>query len=288
MTLHELLESAQLDALGLLDAEEQDAFERAFAAASPSVREQIRREQSRLCRIEAVLPDAAPPADLRRRVLSAVSAAAEAEAHADLAGAGDIVAHARGRATHAGGRRVSRLWRASAVGFAAASLIFGITTVQLRNEYTSLAQRFEDDALTNSAIAQFGADRVSSAIFDAQTARVTFAPVDPAFKGRASLWINADWDSARLFCQNLPVQPGTSYKLVALDAEGRVTREIAEFEPSGGMNATEVVVNRANDHRLALVATPKGRPASEGVTVLRTDPLSRVLAFNMATQTRVG
>ena len=47
MTTHELLELASLDALGLLDADERESFERAFRAAAPAVQAQIRREQLR-------------------------------------------------------------------------------------------------------------------------------------------------------------------------------------------------------------------------------------------------
>jgi len=52
MNTYELLEAAQLDALGLLDDAERDAFDAAFFAASPDVQAQIRREQARLVRTD--------------------------------------------------------------------------------------------------------------------------------------------------------------------------------------------------------------------------------------------
>ena len=38
MNTHELLEAAQLDALGLPDESERDSFEKAFAGAHPSIK----------------------------------------------------------------------------------------------------------------------------------------------------------------------------------------------------------------------------------------------------------
>lgn len=72
MSLQELIELAILDAMGLLDEREQASFESAFRTASPSIQAQVRREQTRLSRIEALLPDVTPPAGLRAAVLAAV------------------------------------------------------------------------------------------------------------------------------------------------------------------------------------------------------------------------
>ena len=74
MSLQEMIEMAILDAMGLLDEREQSSFESAFRAASPSVQSQVRREQTRLSRIESLLPDVTPPSGLRAAVLTAVRA----------------------------------------------------------------------------------------------------------------------------------------------------------------------------------------------------------------------
>lgn len=282
MTLHELLEAAQLDALGLLDAEEQQAFEKAFVAAAPAVRDQVRREQSRLCRLESVLPDVAPAADLRQRVLSAVAAAQAAETLSELSGSplDGATLHGTGRNGPAvlPERRVSRLWRASAVGMAAAAVVFGITTIQLRNEYTQLAKQIEDQTLMNDLVLKLGAEHVSDFIFDQSTRRVVFAPADPSFRGQATMWLNADWEKARFFAKNLPTKSGSSYRLVALDRAGKVTRQLVEFDADRGMLTHSIEVDPAADYALALIAVPKGDPTAQGQTVLTTPPLATMLA----------
>jgi len=279
MTLHELLEAAQLDALGLLDAEEQQAFEKAFAAAAPAVREQVRREQARLCRMESVLPDVAPPADLRQRVLNAVSTAQAAEALSELQS---------GRVVHMGGRdgasamperRVSRLWRAAAVGFAAATVVFGVTTLSVQDQYKTLTRQLEDQKLLNDYVVAFGSELVSGAIFDANTKRVFPTSADAGFSGRAALWYNQDWQSADFFAMNLPSAKGTTYKLVARGRDGRVTREIAEFDSGAGVISRKIVVDPKKDYALALVSVRKGRPIEEGTTVLQSQPLATALAM---------
>ena len=65
MSIQQLIELAILDAMALLDHEEQDQFDAAFRASSPAVQSQVRREQTRLAVIETLLPDVTPPAGLR-------------------------------------------------------------------------------------------------------------------------------------------------------------------------------------------------------------------------------
>ena len=77
MTTHELLELASLDAMGLLDPEEREAFELAFRAAAPALQAQIRREQLRLSYIDGILPVVEPPPGLRARVMAKVREAIE-------------------------------------------------------------------------------------------------------------------------------------------------------------------------------------------------------------------
>lgn len=282
MTLHELLEAAQLDALGLLDPEEQEAFERAFTAAAPSVREQVRREQARLCRLEHILPDVQPENLLRDRVLRAVDAAARGESADQPAQESELVRRLRHEAGRTSPelnprRRVSALWRAAAIGFAAAAVLLGVTTVQMRSEYDQLAVAIENDALMMELTKQLGRDYVTSLLFEANTRRLTFSAVAPEFEGRAALFVNADWAQARLFCQNLPAQPGRVYRLVALDDQSRVIREFAEFESQGGVMGQSTTIDSSGAYRLALVSTERGRPASDGVVLLATQPLALAL-----------
>jgi hypothetical protein len=281
MSLNELLEAAQLDALGLLDPEEQQAFENAFAGASPAVRAQVRQEQSRLCRLESILPAALPDPSLRDKVLNRVSAAMAADTMAR------IVASPEGEPVeaiqHEGGRvhppilrsrRVSSLWRAGALGMAAAALLMGYTTVQMRTEYETLSRGIENDSIVKDISEKFGREQFASALFDSSTARVILSPTDTGFHGQASVWMNADWSKARLFCQNLPFKKGQDYRLVALDKNNQVVRELARFESQGGVTSQPVEIESAGIYRLALVSTDVNRPASEGTAVLVSSPLT--------------
>src|SRR5882672_10291884 len=114
MNLQQMIELAVLDAMGLLDETEQGQFESAFRAAAPQVRAQVRREQTRLSVIEALLPDVEPPAGLRAAVLDAVRRQILAAGLGGRNGvAGVLPPMIRSRA-------VSPWWRAAALGMAAA------------------------------------------------------------------------------------------------------------------------------------------------------------------------
>ena len=82
MTLQEMLEAVQLDALGMLEGEDLRAFEEAFASANPSIQAQVRAEQERAVRATMNFSDAVPPAYMKERVLGAI----QAEILADAAG----------------------------------------------------------------------------------------------------------------------------------------------------------------------------------------------------------
>ena len=98
MKTQELIELAVLDAMGLLDEAEREAFEAGFSSASPAVQAQVRREQTRLCLSEALLPDEEPPAGLRALVVEAVR-----KAMASVGGAGEgLVGGRRHRHSRAG------------------------------------------------------------------------------------------------------------------------------------------------------------------------------------------
>jgi hypothetical protein len=121
MKLQELLENANLAALGLLDAEEQHAFDKALAAAQPAVRRHVLAEQERWSGGGALLPDVQPPASLRDRVLDAVHANimdAELESTASSLDFAELSAGQVG-----GVRKVAPWWRAGAIALAAACVV---------------------------------------------------------------------------------------------------------------------------------------------------------------------
>lgn len=232
MKTHELIESALLDAFGLLDDEEREAFERAFAAASPAVQAQVRREQTRFASMDMLLPDAALPADLKARVLERVRRAIAAEA-------------APAQGTHAPlpfvrSRRVSPVWRAGALACAAAAVVFAVTAIEMRVKYDELNRTIQSDVLLSKMLETMGPNHLTEMLFDGRTERVVFSPSDPAATGEASVWVNPDWQQARLFYLNLPRQEGKIYKLAVLDQNGDVVNIVAEFDSNGGLMTRDV------------------------------------------------
>src|SRR5258708_2509980 len=121
MNLQQLIELAVLDAMGLLDETEQGQFESGFAGASPQVQAQVRREQTRLSVMDALLPDVSPPAGLRAAVLEAV------RRHILAAESGPALEHP----SMLRSRNVSRFWRTASLGLAAACVVMGYATFEL-------------------------------------------------------------------------------------------------------------------------------------------------------------
>ena len=79
ITRDEMLELAIADAMGVLDTVDSARFERAFAAAVPSLQAEVRAMQDRVVADRALLSDELPPASLRLRTLARVASAIEHE-----------------------------------------------------------------------------------------------------------------------------------------------------------------------------------------------------------------
>lgn len=241
MKTHELIELALLDAFGLLDDSEREQFERAYAIATPAVQAQVRREQTRFVQMESFLPDVEAPDDLRARVLARVRDAIAAQ---DVAATGAVMAsirHDAGRAMPpiTSSRRVSVAWRAGALGCAAAAIVFAVTTIQMRVRYDQLARTMQNDELLSQMLETYGPNHLRGMLFDGKTERVVFTSTDAAVPGEASIWMNPDWDSSRLFCLNLPAV-GSQYKLAVVDASGAIVSVVAEFGSNGALLAHDV------------------------------------------------
>lgn len=259
MTTAELMELALLDVLALLDEEEQSAFDRAFRAATPEVQAQIRREQTRLARIDALLPDVEAPVSLRARVLAAVRAAISASSSPGEAAALHLAQSARpvDQRAHGHRRRVTHWWRAAAFGATAAVVVLGALLVRLHSDYQRLENDLKRDALLSQLVETFGSRYVTDAIFDADTRRVAFRPDAPGAQGRAAVWYHPDWDSARFFVVDLPLStPDTTYRLVVLDDHGNVVQDVAQFDFRGGLLHRDIPIQVAvSGSRLGVMAT---------------------------------
>lgn len=241
MSTQELIELALLDAMALLDDDERASFDAAFRAAAPAVQAQVRREQTRLANIEKLLPEVTAPAGLRAAVIEAVRRAMSAPAQ------GGIIPALMPS------RRVTPLWRAASVGLATAAVILIVVVLQLKADFADLERRITADSQLGEIAGRFGSQYVRDVLFDADTRRVVFTSQAPEFKGQASVFVNADWKSAKFFCSALATPAGRTYKLAVLDDQGTVVDVLAEFTSSGGLISRDVNLAMAKAN-LAIVS----------------------------------
>lgn len=227
MTTHELLELASLDAMGLLDPEEREAFELAFRAAAPPLQAQIRREQLRLSYIDGILPVVEPPPGLRARVMAKVREAIGSMTIRKISG-GAIVPDLRPA------YGVNRMWRVGAVAAAAASVVLGLSVLQMRMDYTDIQNGQISNGVTDKILADFGV-KFSQAMFDPHTRFVQFndaAGEQQPFAGRALLVVETKTKTGELFLKDLPAS-GAEYEVVVVDEQGHEAIAEISIKPSG-------------------------------------------------------
>lgn len=273
MTLQELLEHAQLDALGLLDPEDQEPFEVAFRAAPTQVQAQIRREQQRLCVVDPLLPDVPLPGGLWPKVQEAV-AKARLEALAGVAFAEDAVGHdAQERIARAlpmsRAKLVHRSWRASTIGFATAAVVLGAVLLNVTLTHRQQMTSLERDAKSLAIAETFGRPYLSGQLFDKSTARSFFSPVAAESPCKAAIFSNASWDKSVLYTQAVASKPGQNIRVVVLDDKGNVLKELDSFESTGGLVQRELDLRGVEITRIALVSAPKDAPATQGTVIMR-------------------
>jgi len=278
MNTHELIESTMLHALGLLDDSEREAYEAAFASAPQAIQLRVREEARRMADLGDLFPEHEPDMELRTMVLSAVRAAMREEqneariAQTTAAAAAVAPLHASSTASTNGviakidantqppqratsqpklssSPRVNRLWRVAAVGFAAASIAIGTITVNMQQTFKMVQSR----ALVTNLYDTIGAQYLESTIFDESTQRVALtAQGQNQTSAVAAVWTNPDWATGRLFVKNLAGESNEPFRLVVLDSEGNIVREIATFAPTGEFEDFDVDVNLATERNLAI------------------------------------
>lgn len=228
MTTHDLLEMASLDAMGLLDPEEREAFERAFRAAAPAVQAQIRREQLRFSQIDDVLPQIDPPLGLKARVIAAVRDAMQSVASRRAAEAAPALRNPYS---------VSRFWRVGAVGAMAACLVLGFYTIQVTNLTREQADANSTIAF-NTMLQETMGRRFGTQFMHPDTRFVNFVAASDAPDSRvahARLVTNPKTKISELFVQDLPASGG-DYEVLVVDAQGRTTTAIITFAaPTAGI-----------------------------------------------------
>ncbi|HEX8877209.1 MAG TPA: hypothetical protein VF777_10700 [Phycisphaerales bacterium] len=264
MKTHELFEAAQLDAMGLLDGQEQAEFEAALMAASPALRAQIRDEQSRYAKPERLPAGIEPAPDLRARVLAAVKA--------DIASV--LGSKARVSMPHAAGRTVpstvpvrratTNVWRGLTLACLTASVVLGVVVFQQNATLKNLAAASGTDSSLNQLVTAFGPNDLMDVVFTPNTKQVAFTPVDTTSKAQAAIWYNNDRGSAHLLCRNLSGGPNETLRLVTLDDAGNVVSELAELNSDGGFVSREFKSSNITPKQIAIYAAARGAKAASG------------------------
>lgn len=237
MTTKELIEMSSLDALGLLDEQEREEFERAFRAASPEVKELIRREQGRFADLDRWLPAVEAPETLRGRVLDAVREAIHAVSAPTPAVAGRITPVAASRWWNA-----APLWRAACIGFATASVVLGGFFVYVSQKNEQIA----NDALTGNLTALNTNNQFSNITLSQNYQRVVFDVERVGADGKvvtgsdgkpltcqAVLHLDRETRNAVLQCKDMPAVNG-QYALIIEAGEGANTNVLKRFQGGAG------------------------------------------------------
>lgn len=229
MNNENLFEMATLDALGLLDTEERRAFEEAFQAASPALKEELRREQRRLTALESTLPEVTPPATLRDRVLMAVREAMTAMAPSRASG---VIAKI-GSPEWSIRRAVSPVWRAACLGFATATVVLIAVGFYMRDTLDATMYDSLNRDLTQLITQDLG-NEFADRLLSPASHKVSFQPVD-GVRAQAAILIDPESKTAYLVTRDLPAMDG-EYKLVVVNDAGETQSLLASFGVSGKMN----------------------------------------------------
>lgn len=210
MKTQELLELAALDALGLLDEGEREAFDVAFRVAPPAVQAQIRREQTRIAGDDSLLPGVDAPIGLKARVLAAWQEAVDAVS-------------TRGKARRLVGaftllpsRGVSPLWRAGAIGCAAASIVLAVAMFTIKGDFEQYVRAGQQNKIDDLWLQEYGA-RFRNAVMEPGIEKVNFARDGSSLNGRATLLLDPRTRRGQFLCDQLPASQSGRFLLVALD-----------------------------------------------------------------------
>ncbi|MFO0858220.1 MAG: hypothetical protein U0640_12790 [Phycisphaerales bacterium] len=253
MTLRELLENSNLAALGLLDPEDHAQFERALSQAPEQVRRHVIEEQARWAGGEMLLPSAEVPADLKARVMDSVKAAM-----IDASIAADDFSLLREQ--HGlSGRKVSSGWRTASFGLIAAVIALGGAFFYVYDSNVRSKIRVDENDFLTRYASSFG-PQFADVIFDAATSRSILTSSDETFGGEVTIYSHPDWDDARIATRKLPTTAGDNYRLVELDVNNNIIRQIAIIE--GGTQAKVQKIGKlASGTKVALIRAKVGEKA---------------------------
>jgi hypothetical protein len=126
-------------------------------------------------------------------------------------------------------RGVSPIWRAAAIGCAAASLVLGFATLTMRRDFEKAMVTWQSNEWKDAFLRRFGAT-FEHDFYDPAVRRVTFAPVaadaadSDGFDGKVALMLDGS-GSGRLYCTDMPAADGAEYRLVLMDRSGNIVKD---------------------------------------------------------------
>lgn len=174
MKTQELLELAALDALGLLDEHEHEAFDRAFRAASPALQAQIRSEQTRIAKDDSLLPEVDAPLGLKAKVLARWREA--------------VAARRRFVPPLLPSSGVTPIWRMAAIGALAATMVMGVATLQIHSNFKQLAAAANDLKVSQAFSQEFG-QSFEHVFMNPNVEKVSYRPVE-GFEGQVAMLLD--------------------------------------------------------------------------------------------------
>lgn len=245
MKTNELLEQAHLDALGLLDEAEQKAFEAAFAASPKAVQQQVRAEQTRWATTHANFSGAVPAAGLRSKVIERVMAEiySTSESRGVLATLSATTVQDRAALV---GNRVSPMWRAFALGFAAAAMVAIVGVMWVINAHRQMEDTVSNDARIAQLINTFGS-KIDQIAFDSKLDRQILEATPGAtarkFAGQATLFREAGASEGRMVFKGLVSDASNEVRVVLLDASGEISGELKTIASDGARGFTDVTLS---------------------------------------------
>ncbi|GJQ29205.1 MAG: hypothetical protein HBSAPP03_10890 [Phycisphaerae bacterium] len=247
MTIQQLLENAHLDALGMLDADEQAAFEVAFAAAPPGVKAQVRAEQARWAEAASFLPDVHPSPELRQKVLDAVA----------LAMLETGPQRAEEPYALSASPRVARWWRTAAVGMTCAAALLGAAVLKVHSDFGTISRQVASGKVMDDVMGvRAGGKVLRDTLFSPDTNRIVFEATPAAhalgLTVEASVFVNKSWTGPQFYCTNLPEQRGRVYRLVVLNAAGAVSTVLRDLDAKAGL-ITAALDELTKGTRLAVI-----------------------------------
>lgn len=248
MNAQQLLEMALLDSCGVLEPDELDAFERAFADAPESVKAQIRREQSRFADQTQLLPNVEPRPELRRMVVDAVRTAAAKQRDETLSFEEFVRTTAVGTTpADIHQRRVFPMWRAAAIILGVTTIFGGVLSYELRNQIETMGEQLSTNTSADFFLRFGDMPGLKQAMLSANNAEeVRFTSVDGSSEALAAIFSDTDSGRSFLVCYKLPeLEEGGQYEVVQLDDDQNIRGTLASFGSNGETDGHEFAFDEA-------------------------------------------